>query len=491
LNVKTVHLLPGVYEEGEDQQIYPIPIKSYTNLIGAGSGEVTLYADTELNIGYPIFIFAAKTTHNTISGMKITGSANIIRSIFINSISQSYVCMSDIQIVDVSVSDFGGALFISKPSSVIIDKLVINNISTLETAIYMNKISDTKISNSTFTNINSTYISDDPLFSGFAMIDLWIADSLTIENCEFSNISVQTDQPTMHFSVWDNMATQNASIKINNCLFDNIRTNNDRAIFFGSNNSSNLEVNNCTFHNNYGSVAAVGLIGNVSMRNNIFYNPDANKEIVMYSPSAQQQACNLNVDYSYIRGGTANILNTSFLNTLSYGEHNLSEGSLFASTTAGSANYLRLADASPCIDAGTPDISGLSLLPYDLAGNMRVWNSVIDMGCYEFGAPPVANDDPVIPQLGGGISATNYPNPFNPETSIRFHLPVGGLTELGVYNLKGQLVRKLLYSDMTAGTHTVQWDGRDKHNQPVSSGIYLYRIESSKQQCMGKMVLMK
>jgi hypothetical protein len=56
LYAKTVHLLPGVYEEGEDQQIYPIPIKSYTNLIGTGSGEVTLYSDTESTIGYPRFI---------------------------------------------------------------------------------------------------------------------------------------------------------------------------------------------------------------------------------------------------------------------------------------------------------------------------------------------------------------------------------------------------------------------------------------------------
>ncbi|MDD4308983.1 MAG: T9SS type A sorting domain-containing protein [Candidatus Cloacimonetes bacterium] len=492
LNAKTVHLLPGVYEEGEDQQIYPIPIKSYTNLIGAGAGVVTLYSETESTIGYPIFIFAVRTTHSSISGMKITGSTSNTRSILVNSFSQHHMNMSDIQIVDLSVSDFGGVLLMSKPTSVIIDKLVIENVSTLETVLQMSEVSNTKISNSTFTNINSTYVSDDPLFSGLSMISIWVADSLTIENCEFSNISVQNDQPTFGISIWNNLTTQDVSIKINNCLFDNIRTNNDRAIFLGSNNNSSLEVNNCTFYDNYGSVAVVGLIGNVSMRNNVFYNPDANKEIVMYNPSAQQPACNLNVDYSYIRGGTANIQNTSFINTLAYGEHNISEGSLFASTTAGSADYLRLADASPCIDAGTPDVNALELLPFDLAGNWRVWDGRIDMGCYEYGSVPwVDNDDPFIPAVENVISATNYPNPFNPSTTIDFSLPVAGIATLEIYNLKGQKVRQLLNSPLPSGSHKAVWDGINDFGQPVSSGIYFYRVNCNKQAFTGKMILAK
>jgi len=391
--------------------------------------------------------------------------------------------LQDIQIVDVSVSDFGGALFISKPTSVIINNLVINNVTTLENAIYMNKVSDTKISNSTFTNINSTYVSDDPLFSGLSMISIWVADSLTIENCEFSNISVLNDQPTFGISIWNSMTTQDVSIKLNNCLFDNISTNNDRAIFFGSNNNSSLEVNNCTFYDNYGSVAAVGLIGNVSMRNNVFYNPDANNEIVMYNPSELQPACNLNVDYSYIRGGTANIQNTSFLNTLAYGEHNLNEGSLFASTTAGSVDYLRLASTSPCIDAGTPDISGLSLLPYDLAGNMRVWNDVIDMGCFEFGAPPVANDDPTTPEIPA-LSLTAFPNPFSVFTNIRVSTLNSGSdrpesvnnASVTIYNIKGQRVKTIILDPGKSGEQLTFWDGRDEENSRCSSGIYFVNL---------------
>jgi len=492
LDVKTVHLLPGVYEEGEGEQLYPIPIKSHTNLIGTGSSEVTIYSETESTIGYPIFIFATRTTHNTISGMKITGSANSIRSIFIGSFSQSQLYLCDLQIVDLSVSDYGGALFMSKPTSAIIDKIVINNITTLENAIYMNKISDTRISNSTSTNIHSTYVSDDPLFSGISIIGFWVADSLTMENCEFGNMSVQNDQPTFGISIWNSMATQGATIRLSNSLFDNIRTNNDRAMLFGSNGSSNFEVSNCTFYNNYGSVAAVGIIGDVSLWNNIFFNPVADNEIVMYGPSSVQCACNLDVDYSYIYGGEEGIYNVSTFNTLSYGEHNLSAGSLFADTSAGNADYLRLSPGSPCIDAGTPDTTDFNLLPYDLAGNLRIWNNRINMGCYEYGSEPwVSIYDPELPAIDQLALMQNYPNPFNPTTTIDYSLPEASKVRLDIYNVKGQLVRTLLNGDMPAGMHSVLWDGRDNNNAVVASGVYFYRLSSINNVQTKRMLLMK
>jgi hypothetical protein len=319
-----------------------------------------------------------------------------------------------------------------------------------------------------------------------------VSGSLTVENCVFSNIRVQNNQDTFAISIFNSMTTQGANIKFSNCLFDNIRTNNTRAMLFGSNSSSNFEVTNCTFYNNYSPTAAVGTIGNVSMHNNIFYNPDANKEIVMYSTSTQQYVCNLDMDYNSIRGGSASILNASYLNTLSYGEHNQDADPVFASTVPDTPNYLRLAPGSPCINAGTPDATGLSLLPYDLAGNSRIWNGIIDMGCYEYGSEPyVANDDPYTPALTDNITAINYPNPFNPETTISFFLPQAGETELSIYNLKGQKVRNLLSSPLPTGTHRANWNGMDDSNKPVSSGIYFYRINANQHSYTGKMIMAK
>jgi hypothetical protein len=85
----------------------------------------------------------------------------------------------------------------------------------------------------------------------------------------------------------------------------------------------------------------------------------------------------------------------------------------------------------------------------------------------------------------------NYPNPFNPETNISFYLPSTGKVTLAVYNLLGQQVRLLRSGTMGAGTHTVSWDGRDDAGRPVSSGVYLYRLQSADYTASRKMLLMK
>lgn len=78
--------------------------------------------------------------------------------------------------------------------------------------------------------------------------------------------------------------------------------------------------------------------------------------------------------------------------------------------------------------------------------------------------------------LGG-----NYPNPFNPSTTIMFDLPKDALVSIGIYNLLGKRVRTLIDGNMmNASLHTVTWDARDDIGLPVSSGIYLCRFTSGK-----------
>ena len=491
LEVKTIHLLPGVYEEGESAQLYPIPIKSYTNLIGAGSDLVTLTSSVICTIGYPRFINARKARHNTISGFTMTESVPSNRHPYANPSTQDQLYLNDVVITDIQTCE-RGAFRINIPRNVEINKLVIKYITTPYIVVDFNEIHDSKVSNSTFTNIHCTYVSDDPIFTGPALMSFRVVDSFTFENNEVSNLSVQNDQDTFCISLWNPWGTEEVNVRVSNCLFDNIKTNEDRAILFGSNDYSNVEISNCTLYNNYGSDAAVGLIGDVSMRNNIFYNPDAEHEIVMYAPSQFQSACNLDVDYSYIRGGEVSINNTSSYNSLNYGEHNLCTGPLFAGTDTGMENYLRLAPGSPCINAGTPDAAGSSLLPYDLAGNWRIWDGRIDMGCYEFGSEPwVAIDDPVLSVPDQLVLMQNYPNPFNPSTTISYILPEASEITLSVYNLKGQLVRTLVEGLKPSGLHQVVWDGKDKLNRQAASGVYFIRLQSGKTSKTRKMLLMK
>jgi flagellar hook assembly protein FlgD len=101
----------------------------------------------------------------------------------------------------------------------------------------------------------------------------------------------------------------------------------------------------------------------------------------------------------------------------------------------------------------------------------------------------MAGEDPTLPALV--LDAKNYPNPFNPETTIHFSLPESGPTSVKVYNLKGQLIRTLVNGNMTAGNQKVVWNGLDDNNQTVASGLYFYRVTNVGKNITRKMLLSK
>jgi len=72
----------------------------------------------------------------------------------------------------------------------------------------------------------------------------------------------------------------------------------------------------------------------------------------------------------------------------------------------------------------------------------------------------------------------NYPNPFNPSTTICYSLIDAQHTKLTVFNAIGQTIRTLVNEPQTAGIHTVQWDSRNSLGEQVSSGVYFYRLEA-------------
>jgi hypothetical protein len=70
----------------------------------------------------------------------------------------------------------------------------------------------------------------------------------------------------------------------------------------------------------------------------------------------------------------------------------------------------------------------------------------------------------------------NYPNPFNPSTTVRYSLREAGPVWLGVFDVQGRMVAKLVDKPMLAGEHTVRWDGRTDQGTPAASGVYFYRL---------------
>jgi hypothetical protein len=85
----------------------------------------------------------------------------------------------------------------------------------------------------------------------------------------------------------------------------------------------------------------------------------------------------------------------------------------------------------------------------------------------------------------------NYPNPFNPETHIRFSLAHKVKVTVEIFNVLGQRIRSLVDSDMAPGKHDVLWNGRNDAGVRVSSGVYFYRLKAGDYVNSRKMVLIR
>lgn len=86
---------------------------------------------------------------------------------------------------------------------------------------------------------------------------------------------------------------------------------------------------------------------------------------------------------------------------------------------------------------------------------------------------------------------SNYPNPFNPTTRIRYGVPKPAFVKIGVYNVLGQLVSELVSDEKSAGYYDVDWNGRDSGGGLAPSGVYFYRIEAGRFVETRSMVLQK
>lgn len=109
--------------------------------------------------------------------------------------------------------------------------------------------------------------------------------------------------------------------------------------------------------------------------------------------------------------------------------------------------------------------------------------------------------DVMFPELSTGednyqftrpqISIANYPNPFNPVTTIKFSLPENDRVNLSVYNISGQLVKELIDMKLPKGEHSAVWNGKNINGYEVPSGIYLYRLQTNSYEHTKRMTLIK
>ncbi len=94
---------------------------------------------------------------------------------------------------------------------------------------------------------------------------------------------------------------------------------------------------------------------------------------------------------------------------------------------------------------------------------------------------------PIVTSLNG-----NYPNPFNPTTEISFSTTnTHESTRIEIYNLKGQKIKTLINEVLPAANHSVIWNGTDEFGKSISSGVYLYKMQSGEYQKTRKMILLR
>ncbi|MCK5051259.1 MAG: T9SS type A sorting domain-containing protein [Candidatus Cloacimonetes bacterium] len=490
-NPHTIHLASGIYSKSGNQQLLPFGCKPHVNIIGEDMNSTII--DGEMG-NYPLFFTSRGYINSTIKNITFQNATypSSILTIYYSDL----IKFENLLIKDCIVS-YIGAAFSGATSSgnVQLKNVTVDNTESMQyggkAGAVINGITFFKAENCTFSN--NVISQNGPLSAGLYVSSA--GGDVIIENCKFFGNSATSNLYEGYASAL--LITDNndeiGNVMINNCLFyDNVNVGGTSTIYAKSLNNSMVYFTNNTVVENQCSYG-IEFKGNIDFKNNILRN-DTYYEILLniIDPGVYST---INVSYSNIDGGINAIHNTYGLNTINWLEGNIDEDPLFFPFSID--DPYQLTELSPCIDTGTPDTTGLFLPPWDLLHNHRIWDgdgdglAIIDMGCYEYAAEPFVdvtqNQIPNTKYL-----LTNYPNPFNPTTTISFSIHEESEVELSIYNIKGQKIKSLLNDQLTAGEHSIVWNGEDFTGKKASSGIYFYKLNvNGKTEAVKKCLLLK
>ena len=122
-------------------------------------------------------------------------------------------------------------------------------------------------------------------------------------------------------------------------------------------------------------------------------------------------------------------------------------------------------------------------------GLLSIDEMMISFGLYFPGGQLNSDVDDVLPNQF--MLHPNFPNPFNPITSLRYDLPEDGLVNITIYDMMGRIVKTLVNTSQTSGYKSIRWNATNDRNEPVSAGLYLYAIQAGEFRQTKKMVLLK
>ena len=224
-----------------------------------------------------------------------------------------------------------------------------------------------------------------------------------------------------------------------------------------------LDIQNSTVAGNdanYGSALNLREAA-LTMKNSILWENGENSVYV----SSGNQSSMISIEYSNLYGGEE-YLNSASNTIINWGVGNMNSDPLFCNP---GQNDFGLQENSICLTAS--DSTGF-------------------IGAYEESCSQQLSSKGKSLPLSFDLFQ-NYPNPFNPETIIRFNSNEIENVNISIYSLNGLFIKELLSMRLNPGSHSVKWNGLDKGNVRVSSGVYLCRMVSGEKVSSLKMILAK
>jgi len=467
LNPRNIYLAPGSYSPDLTGEMFPLNIRAYVSIIGAGIDESILTDPYE--------------------------DSHFIRASYDESFS-----ISDLTMMNCSYTQY--ELIFSTYTNTRFTNLKICNNIVEDDIFYLSRGEEVAINNVIFENNSSR--------QSLAIGSPSIPDDIAIIN----NLTISGNEPVTGSGDVGSVLNLNSVhyAKITNSLFFNNNTefngwppchfyffDNDTLDFF------NNTITNNSSSSGHGCLIGVGGGDEVNIKNCNIYD---NSTPYVFRKSIGEEPMNINISHSIIEGGEdAEILSIAgsgeYWPELNFGEGITDEPPLFAGGDWDDPFAYQLTEDSPGIDAGTPDTTGMYLPLEDLLGNWRVWDGdgdnipIIDIGCYEFNSTETTDNE--LPNTTTS-NIINYPNPFSisgktrvSATTFKFNILKEGKVRLNVYNIKGQKVKNLIDMYSTSGNFETMWNGLDDSGKPVSTGIYFYRLESSGVTEIKKLIIVK
>jgi len=484
---KTVHLMAGEHHNILRGEYLPIAIKDYTILKGVSQSQTRIYAENLLGgtgsvtMGIERYGMSLKDLSITTSNASAIFSWGLYNSLIEN-----------VTIENSTVSN--GIVYMGYITSTFTLKNITMRNNTAQNYDFGLHLTGSvmKLDNILMQDNRVPYLPGGQFSRACGGLDIAVADTLIIRNSKFVNNTLYSEDGWANFRAWTDPSQFSPYVLVDNCLFaDNHSYNGVRSIQISS--MGVINIINSTFANNTTSYTDNLLVwaDSTYIINNLFANNNARYEI---------RADNTTLIENCLFSRTNNIWRTyDNQPPLTWGQNNLvGTNPLFSGTdpTLPSYYYLFADDEhgySPAIDAGTTDPfilpDGYQIPGYDAFGFNRIHGNNIDIGCFESPGYTSTNDNTIVPS--NDLLLSNYPNPFNSSTTLSYGISKDGLVILSIYNIKGQVVTKLVSNPQKKGAYKVIWNGTDQTGKKVSAGLYISRLEANGKTLTNKMLMLK